>query len=79
MKTSWDDMTEVLRKTRHFQKNWYITRRTCTFYILSLSLQRDLTEAKRESLTAEFENLNLTKYIQEAVSHVTLSHTLLLS
>lgn len=48
-------------------------------YTLSLSLQRDLTEAKRESLTAEFENLNLTKYIQEAVSHVTLSHTSLLS
>ena len=72
-------MTEVLRKIRHFQKNWYNTRRTSTFYTLSLSLQRDLTEAKRESLTAEFENLNLTKYIQEAVSHVTLSHTPLLS
>ena len=69
-------MTEVLRKIRHFQKNWYNTR---PYMYILYSLQRDLTEAKRESLTAEFENLNLTKYIQEAVSHVTLSHTPLLS
>ena len=32
-------------------------------------LQRELTESKRDSLTNEFKNLNLTKYIQEAVSH----------
>ena len=33
-------------------------------------IQRELNESKRDALTKEFNNLNLTQYIQEAVSHV---------
>jgi regulator of nonsense transcripts 2 len=31
---------------------------------------REMTESKRDSLTAEFKNLNLTKYIQEAATNI---------
>ena len=36
--------------------------------LVCLCVQRTLTEQQRDSLSADFEGLNLTRYIQEAVS-----------
>lgn len=37
-------------------------------YYGSVSMQRTLTEQQRAGLTSDFESLNLSKYVQEAVS-----------
>ena len=37
---------------------------------VNILLQRTLTDQQRASLTADFESLNLTRYVEEAVSRV---------
>lgn len=37
-------------------------------HVYTVYWQRTLTEQQRASLTSDFESLNLSKYIQEAVS-----------